>query len=199
MSDQSYTSGPLVAGAFGPGTISSQRVGSGHYGVIGIATQRDPHPIFGGGVSRETSNANARLWAAAPTLVGLLCRAIEASGFSLSGPTDLRAAENEEPAWICNARLVIARIPAGHSGAIIHPEERLWTAAAPGLIPGPITFDQVAHLLADVLPYATSRAEDLLAAKAAGNEDPTCPGADEAAAKIEAASAVLEALGIQTT
>ena len=38
--------------------------------------------------------------------------AIEAAGFSVSGPTDIRAAENNEPVWVCNARAAIA---AGYS------------------------------------------------------------------------------------
>lgn len=41
----------------------------GHYQTIGSATQRNPHPKHGGGVSMETANANARLWAAAPDLL----------------------------------------------------------------------------------------------------------------------------------
>ena len=52
--------------------------------------------------------ANARLIAAAPDLLTTLIEAIERSGFSVSGPTDSRAAENGEPAWVCRAREVIA-------------------------------------------------------------------------------------------
>lgn len=37
-----------------------------------------------------------------------LIQAIEASGFSLPGPTDWRAAEDGEPKWVCNARLAIS-------------------------------------------------------------------------------------------
>jgi hypothetical protein len=53
--------------------------------------------------------ANARVMAAAPELLAVLVQAVEASEFSLSGPTDSRAAENGEPAWVCNARAVIAQ------------------------------------------------------------------------------------------
>jgi hypothetical protein len=42
-----------------------------------------------------------------------------------------------------------------------------------------------------LLPYALSRAEDLQAAKDAGNEDPAYPGADAACAAVESASALL--------
>jgi hypothetical protein len=42
-------------------------------------------------------------------LVAALTQAVESSGFSLSGPTNPRAAEHGEPAWVCNARAVIAQ------------------------------------------------------------------------------------------
>ncbi len=45
-----------------------------------------------------------------------------------------------------------------------------------------------------VVPYALSRAEDLVAQKAAGNEDPTCPGADAACAAASALLAELSTL-----
>lgn len=53
--------------------------------------------------------ANARLIAASPDLLSVLIQAVEAEGFSLSGPTNHNAAENGEPAWVCNARLAIAK------------------------------------------------------------------------------------------
>lgn len=37
-----------------------------------------------------------------------LVQAIEASGFSISGPTDIRAAEDGEPIWVCNGRALLA-------------------------------------------------------------------------------------------
>ena len=40
-------------------------------------------------------------------LRSVLIQAVEAAGFSLSGPTDIRAAENGEPVWVCNAREVL--------------------------------------------------------------------------------------------
>lgn len=49
-----------------------------------------------------------RLNDAAPKLVAALIQAIEEDGFEVSGPTDPRAAEHGEPAWVCNARAVLA-------------------------------------------------------------------------------------------
>ena len=57
--------------------------------------------------------ANARLIARAPAMLEVLIRAVEASGFSLSGPTDVRVAEHGEPAWVCEARAVIAQARQG--------------------------------------------------------------------------------------
>lgn len=51
---------------------------------------------------------------------------------------------------------------------------------------------EVAKALEAVLPYAVSRGEDLVAAKAAGNEDGSVQGADEATSAIEYASKLLE-------
>lgn len=53
--------------------------------------------------------ANQSLIAAAPELFDTLREAIEASGFSVSGPTDIRAAEHGEPIWVCVAREILAR------------------------------------------------------------------------------------------
>ena len=45
---------------FSPGLIVADSVGKGwHYGTIVHATQRDPHPIHGGGITHEESRANA--------------------------------------------------------------------------------------------------------------------------------------------
>ena len=64
------TQGPIaveeVCGGF---KMSTESVGSGHFGSIGCATQRDPHPIHGGGISSETALANATLWSAAELLL----------------------------------------------------------------------------------------------------------------------------------
>lgn len=42
------------------------------------------------------------------SLRDILVQAIEASGHSVSGTTDSRAAEHGEPAWVCNARGLLA-------------------------------------------------------------------------------------------
>lgn len=55
------------------------------------------------------SIANLHLIAVAPEMIGLLSDAVEDAGFSLSGPTDHREAEDGEPKWVCRAREVIAK------------------------------------------------------------------------------------------
>jgi hypothetical protein len=42
-------------------------------------------------------------------LLTALQEAVEAAGFSISGPTDWRAAEHGEPRWVCAAREAIAQ------------------------------------------------------------------------------------------
>lgn len=37
-----------------------------------------------------------------------LVQAIEGAGFAVAGPTDVRAAEHGEPAWVCHGRAVLA-------------------------------------------------------------------------------------------
>lgn len=39
---------------------------------------------------------------------GCLRDAVEDAGFTISGPTDHRAAENGEPKWVCRARELLA-------------------------------------------------------------------------------------------
>ncbi len=56
--------------------------------------------------------ATAEAIASIPDLTSTLIQAVESSGFSLSGPTDIRAAENGEPVWVCNARALIAKVMA---------------------------------------------------------------------------------------
>jgi len=72
-----FTPGPLtvqeVTGGF---CLKSAAVGEGYYGHVGLAVQRDKHPRYGGEVARETAEANAKLWAAAPALLDALKRAV---------------------------------------------------------------------------------------------------------------------------
>jgi hypothetical protein len=67
--------------------------------------------VFTGSATATTKQqfANAKLAAAAPPVVNLLIRAIEASGFEISGATDMRVAEHGEPAWVCEARATLAK------------------------------------------------------------------------------------------
>ncbi len=54
--------------------------------------------------------ANADIMAAAPELLECLIRAVEASGFCVSGPTHPDVAEDEgEPRWVAHARAAIAK------------------------------------------------------------------------------------------
>ena len=53
--------------------IDAPSVGKGYYASIATATQRDPHPHYGGGVSIETATANGYLMAHAPRLLEI-CR-----------------------------------------------------------------------------------------------------------------------------
>ena len=50
-----------------------------------------------------------RLRAQNAYLLAALVQSIESAGFHVCGPTDSRVAEHGEPAWVCNARLAIAR------------------------------------------------------------------------------------------
>ena len=54
-----------VVGGF---ALQAESVGKGYYSNIGIAMQRDPQPLNGGGISQETAAANAKLTAASPML-----------------------------------------------------------------------------------------------------------------------------------
>jgi hypothetical protein len=43
-------------------------------------------------------------------MIDVLISAVEGAGFSVSGPTDTKACENNEPAWVCVARGLIAEL-----------------------------------------------------------------------------------------
>lgn len=49
--------------------IDSPNVGKGYFASIGHATQRDPNPVYGGGISIQTATANGHLMAHAPRLL----------------------------------------------------------------------------------------------------------------------------------
>ena len=53
--------------------IDAPSVGRGYWASIATATQRDPHPQHGGGVSIQTATANGYLMAHAPRLLEI-CR-----------------------------------------------------------------------------------------------------------------------------
>jgi hypothetical protein len=86
MDKTKHTPGPWRLGhpdAVSELTIVADAVGVGYYGVIGGATQRDPHPVHGGGIPQAVAEANARLMIAAPELldvVDLLCKQLVMAG-----------------------------------------------------------------------------------------------------------------------
>ncbi|MDK9702409.1 MAG: hypothetical protein OEL20_04665 [Sulfuritalea sp.] len=79
------------------------------------------------------------------SLRAALVHAIEASGYSVSGPTDLRAAENGEPAWVCNARAVLAETQSERTiAAAIH--RRLGIDDGTEVLPG-ATHQEIAEIM----------------------------------------------------
>ena len=76
-----FTPGPWVVEDLGANCLTIKATGGVHvekdakdetrdyYQRIGSVTQRDPHPSLAGGISRKTTEANARLIAAAPDLL----------------------------------------------------------------------------------------------------------------------------------
>jgi hypothetical protein len=86
------------------------RVGDAGYTVFGPKVEGRVSPET---IARVNKPQYAPLIAASPAMFAVLVQAVEASGFSVSGPTDSRAAEHGEPAWVCNARaaLALARAP----------------------------------------------------------------------------------------
>lgn len=57
--------------------LESPDVGHGYYSGVGHATQRDPHPVHGGGVDAATARANAQLMATAWKMLPALRKMIE--------------------------------------------------------------------------------------------------------------------------
>jgi hypothetical protein len=64
------------------------------------------------GVAHGKAVQNHQDGQSAEQLMSVLVQAIESSGFSVSGPTDVRAAEHNEPTWVCNARSAVAEFVA---------------------------------------------------------------------------------------
>ena len=79
------------------------------FGTVFGPPNGNPSPQTIATIAPGDKRANARLIAAAPDLLATIVQAVEASGFAISGPTDTRAAEHGEPAWVCNARAAIAK------------------------------------------------------------------------------------------
>lgn len=62
-------------------------------------------------------------------LESALIQAIEASGYSVSGPTDSRAAELGEPTWVCNARAALAQSAAMQPPIVVSSDVQRGTGA----------------------------------------------------------------------
>lgn len=81
------TPGPWVLDLSGTSpSIRAPSIGSGYFSGIGVASQRDPNPVFGGGVTMSEAIANARLFATARELLGALEKARQLIGGDLVGP-----------------------------------------------------------------------------------------------------------------
>lgn len=109
-----HTPGPWQADVFAMGGILIYQ----HGPSLGKSGNSEDCPV----VARLmwATEADARLMAAAPSLLEVLIQAVEESGFSLSGPTDHRAAEDGEPKWVCNARAAIAIAESRATPNVIH-------------------------------------------------------------------------------
>lgn len=83
--------------------IEGARVAIANLGAGANQGRRVSSAMPGGSINDDPSIA----------LQAALVQAIEAAGFAISGPTDSRAAEHGEPAWVCNARAAIANLGAG--------------------------------------------------------------------------------------
>lgn len=68
------------------------------------------------GVAHGKAVQNHQDEQSAEQLITVLVQAIGSSGFSVSGPTDVRAAEHGEPTWVCNARSAIAEYGGANIG-----------------------------------------------------------------------------------
>ena len=104
-----HTPGPWIVRDNGEGwvcpVIDSPNIGKGYFASLATATQRDPHPREGGGISTTTARANARLIAAAPDLLAALEKAVGHYG-KPGGPWNV---PSEPGTWIADARAAIAK------------------------------------------------------------------------------------------
>lgn len=114
-----HTAGPIEVEPCGGGwVLRSDAVGRDHWGNVGLATQRDAHPVHGGGVSPETARANALLWAGA---AGML-QAIDDSLFALNECSE--AEQTEVVGNVCQLLWEAARVARGEAKASLEPGAR---------------------------------------------------------------------------
>lgn len=108
-----YTPGPWTFEVidYSCGQIRSEAIeatagspaGTGYYKTLATITQRDNHPVFGGGISRATMEANTRLIAAAPELLEALEQAVARVELENSEGNPLLSA------WLPEARAALAK------------------------------------------------------------------------------------------
>lgn len=60
--------------------IRDESIGKGYYSIVGVFSQRNAHPVHGGGISGDTAKAHAILAVAAPELLAALHVALRAPG-----------------------------------------------------------------------------------------------------------------------
>lgn len=114
-----HTSGLIEVEPCGGGwVLRSASVGRDYYGNIGMALQRDQHPVHGGGVSPATSRANAVLWAGA---AGML-QAIDDSLLALNTCSEEEQAE--VVGNVCQLLWEAARVARGEAKPPLEPGAR---------------------------------------------------------------------------
>jgi hypothetical protein len=88
-----HTPGPW---SIHPGAFNGARIDGPNGRGVAHATQRDPHPTFGEGITQQEADANARLIAAAPDLLEALQEATARSAARLAEVPGAKRTEDFE-------------------------------------------------------------------------------------------------------
>lgn len=79
-----------------------------YYATIATVTQRDPHPVFGGGITPAQARAHARIMVAGPTMLAAL-KAVAQQGMWRDAETGIgMMPEPTEAAGLVNAAIAMA-------------------------------------------------------------------------------------------